>query len=130
MVSITLLVMRKSTIFIGILVILGIALYASGHVNAEQSNVIQVNLEDSLTMTDSVETTINSSTVTGAECWKRYLYNQPCTIISQLFVSPNIETSNPLIGKIVSSKDGTTCWKVEEKIGVYYYKLIGDCPNA
>lgn len=119
--------MKRSTIFIGIAVIVAITLYAS--VYADTSNVIQVNLEDGLSMTDSIETTINSSTVTGAECWKRYLYNQPCTIISQLFASPNIEKPN-LIGNIVSNEDGTTCWRIEELSGVYYYKLIGDCPNA
>lgn len=121
--------MRKTAIILGVAVIGILALYMYGHVYAEQSNVIQVNLEDSLTITDSVETTINSSTVTGAECWKRYLYNQPCSILSQLFASPNIEKPS-LIGNIVSSEDGTTCWKIEEKLGTLYYKIIGDCPNA
>lgn len=129
MVSITLLVMRKTAIMLGIAGIGVLALYIYGHVYAEQSNVIQVNLEDSLTITDSIETTTDFTSVTGAECWKRFLYNQPCTILSQLFASPNIEKPN-LIGNIVSSEDGTTCWKIEEKLGTLYYKLIGDCPNA
>jgi len=112
--------MKRSTIFIGILVIIAIALYASAW--ADTSNVIQVNLEDSLTITDSVESTTNGI-VTGADCWKKFLYNEPCTI--------NMENpQRDLIGNIVSSEDGTTCWMIEEKIGTLYYKLIGDCPNA
>ena len=123
MVFITLLIMKKTALILGIAVIGIIALYAYGHVYAETSNVIQVNLEDSVSMTDSVETTINSSTVTGAECWKRYLYNEPC------IVKMEIEKSS-LVGNIVSSEDGTTCWRIEELSSTYYYKLIGDCPNA
>lgn len=114
--------MRKIALILGMAVIGVLILYIYGHVYAEQSNVIQVNLEDSLTMTDKMGGTLTQYRV-GEDCWKKYLYDQPCLY--------NAESKKPsLVGNIVSSQDGTTCWKVEELTGVYYYKLIGDCPNA
>jgi len=124
--------MKKVTIVLGLLAIISLALLVTTIKNTmadDTQNIIVVQLEDSLTVTDTIEATTNFISVTGAECWKRSLYNQPCTILSQLFVSPNIETPHPLIGKIISNKDGT-CWMIEEKLNTLYYKLIGDCPNA
>jgi len=35
---------------------------------------------------------------------------------------------HPLVGTIVTSEDGSTCWVVIEKIGVFYYKILEECP--
>jgi len=121
--------MKKVTIVLGLLAIVSLALLVTTIKNtmAEsegRTSSYLIELRDGLTMTDSVEPVTNGI-VTGAECWKRALYNEPCTI--------NIEVEKPqrdLIGDIVSNRDGTTCWMIEEKVGTLYYKLIGDCPNA
>ena len=36
---------------------------------------------------------------------------------------------HPLVGKIVTSEDGSTCWIVTEEIGVLYYKILESCPG-
>ena len=119
--------MKKSTAILGILVAISLALLVVGISKATYGDEplgtqYTVKLQDGLTITDEMEAKIPS--VTGQACWKRYLYNEPCTInIEQ-------EPQGNLVGKIVSSEDGTTCWKVEEKQGVYYYKLMGDCNNG
>lgn len=117
--------MKKATIILGILVVVSLALLVSTIKNTvaeETTSVYLIELKDGITMTDSVETTTNGI-ATGAECWKKSLYNEPCTI--------NIEIpQHDLVGNIVSSVDGTTCWMIEEKVGTLYYKLIGDCPNV
>ena len=81
----------------------------------------------------------NNEQVTGAECWDRFLLGQDCTnnIISVhledgLIMTDSIETKipHPLIGKVVFSEDETTCWKIEEMVNVFYYKMMSECPNA
>jgi len=108
--------MKRSTIFIGILVIIAIALYGSAWAN-----------------------TSDDEQVTGAECWKRFLLNQNCTnnVISVhledgLTMTDEVEVKipHPLIDKIVFSEDETTCWKIEEKVNVFYYKMMSECPNV
>lgn len=37
--------------------------------------------------------------------------------------SETADVPHPLIGTIHISEDGSTCWKVEERIGVFYYKI-------
>lgn len=44
----------------------------------------------------------------------------------EIIVEPAVESVS-LIGNIVTSNDGSTCWIVEEKIGVYYYRLLESC---
>ena len=38
-----------------------------------------------------------------------------------------VETPHPLIGDVIFSNDGSTCWKIEEKIGAFYYKIQENC---
>jgi len=41
-----------------------------------------------------------------------------------------VETPHQLVGEIVYSKDGSTCWEIEEMIGTLYYKIQENCENA
>ena len=41
-----------------------------------------------------------------------------------------IETPHHLIGEVVFSDDGSTCWKIEEMIGTLYYKIQENCENV
>lgn len=43
--------------------------------------------------------------------------------------SATVEVPHPLIGTLQTSEDGLTCWEVTEKIGVLYYKIMGECPE-
>ena len=117
--------MQKTTIGLSVLVVISLALLVIGISKATYGDETfgtqyTVKLQDGLTITDEVKAKMPS--VTGQACWKRYLYNEPCTV--------NIEQENQLVGKIVFSEDGTACWKIEDKMGVFYYRMLSDCKNA
>ena len=37
------------------------------------------------------------------------------------------EEQHYLVGEVVYSNDGSTCWKIEEAIGAFYYKIQENC---
>lgn len=41
-----------------------------------------------------------------------------------------VEKPHHLVGEIVYSNDGSTCWEIEEMIGTLYYKIQENCENV
>ena len=49
-------------------------------------------------------------------------------IIIQSSLTTEQHISHPLVGTIVTSEDGSTCWIVTEKFESFYYKILEECP--
>lgn len=49
-------------------------------------------------------------------------------IIIQSSLTTEHKSSHPLVGTIVTSEDGSTCWIVTEKFESFYYKILEECP--
>ncbi len=49
-------------------------------------------------------------------------------IIIQGSLTTEQHVPHPLVGTIVTSEDGSTCWIVTEKFESFYYKILEECP--
>ena len=49
-------------------------------------------------------------------------------VIIQSSLTTEQHVPHPLVGTIVTSEDGSTCWLITEKVGVLYYKIT-ECPE-
>ena len=49
-------------------------------------------------------------------------------IIIQSSLTTEQHVPHPLVGTIVTSEDGSTCWIVTEKFESFYYKILEECP--
>ncbi len=73
----------------------------------------------------SFELPINAN---GEEQGTNYIIELQDGIVLQSSATVEHHIPHPLVGTIVTSDDGSTCWVVTEKIGVFYYKILEECP--